>query len=206
MGTVSEPTSDRSRRWAATMEGYEGGADDVTVAHVDSSATIDAARPDGRAVAATRQARQPDFYRTLGVADSPEGRFELYSLHVVLLLHRLKGESGAAAETAQALFDAYVGALDNALRELGVGDLSVAKKMRRLGEAFYGRAKAYEAILSARDRTELLALIERTVFADAPSPGCGALADYVLAAADGLTNQPLEAILEARPTWPAVSA
>ena len=49
-----------------------------------------------------------------------------------------------AAETAQALFDAYVSALDHTLREMGVGDLTVPKKMRKLGEAFYGRAKAYE--------------------------------------------------------------
>ena len=156
--------------------------------------------------AATRQARQPDFYRALGVPDSPEGRFELYSLHVVLLLHRLKGEGGAAAETAQVLFDTYVSALDNALREMGVGDLSVAKKMRKLGEAFYGRAKAYDAALAAGDRDDLAALIERTVFAEAPADRCADLTSYVLAAAAALASQPLEAILEARPEWPKVPA
>ena len=154
--------------------------------------------------AATRQARQPDFYLALGAPDTVEGRFELYSLHVVLLLHRLKGEGAEAAETAQALFDTYVSALDNALREMGVGDLSVAKKMRKLGEAFYGRAKAYDAILAAQDRAELMALIGRTVFADVPSDGCGKLADYVLAGADGLAAQSLEDVLEARPRWPEV--
>jgi dGTPase len=41
----SELASDRNRRWAATMEGYEGGADDVTVAHRDSVATIEPAPP-----------------------------------------------------------------------------------------------------------------------------------------------------------------
>jgi len=154
--------------------------------------------------AATRQARQPDFYLALGAPDTVEGRFELYSLHVVLLLNRLKGEGSGAAEVAQALFDAYVSALDNALREMGVGDLSVAKKMRKLGEAFYGRAKAYDAILAARDRTELTALLERTVFADASNEGCGKLADYVLAGADTLAAQPLENVLEAGPRWPEV--
>jgi cytochrome b pre-mRNA-processing protein 3 len=156
--------------------------------------------------AATRQARHPDFYRALGVPDSPEGRFELYSLHVVLLLHRLKGEGGAAGEAAQALFDAYVSALDNALREMGVGDLSVAKKMRKLGEAFYGRAKAYDAVLAAGDRAELAALIERTAFAEAPADRCGDLTDYILAAAAALASQPLEQVLEARPEWPKVPA
>jgi cytochrome b pre-mRNA-processing protein 3 len=154
--------------------------------------------------AATRQARQPDFYRTLGVPDSPEGRFELYSLHVVLLLHRLKAAGGETAETAQALFDAYVGALDHALREMGVGDLSVARKMRRLGEAFYGRAKAYDVILAAGDRAELAALIGRTVFADAPDLGGRALVDYVLASSSCLAAQPIEAIVEGRPQWPSI--
>ena len=154
--------------------------------------------------AATRQARQPDFYRALGAPDTPEGRFELYSLHVVLLLHRLKGEGAEAAETAQALFDAFLSALDDALRELGVGDLSVAKKMRKLGEAFYGRAKAYDDLLAKADRAELTALIARTVFAEAPSHGCARLVDYILASAAGLAAQPLGDILEARPAWPTI--
>jgi cytochrome b pre-mRNA-processing protein 3 len=164
------------------------------------------ARLSGQALyeAATRQARQPEFYSALGAPDSVEGRFELYSLHVVLLLHRLKDQGDEAAETAQALFDAYLSALDDALREMGVGDLAVAKKMRRLGEAFYGRAKAYDDLLAKADRAELAALIERTVLADAPGYGGAKLVDYVLASAAGLAGQPLAAILEARPTWPAI--
>jgi cytochrome b pre-mRNA-processing protein 3 len=88
--------------------------------------------------AAVERARQPLFYTEFGVSDTVEGRFELYSLHVILLLHRLKGEGAQAAETAQALFDIFIGQLDHALREIGVGDLSVAKKMRKLGEASTG--------------------------------------------------------------------
>ncbi len=71
---------------------------------------------------AAAQARQAAFYRELGAADTAEGRFELYSLHVALLLVRLKGRGAAAAETAQALFDAFVRSLDDALREMGVGE------------------------------------------------------------------------------------
>src|SRR5471032_461073 len=109
--------------------------------------------------ASARQDRQPAFYRDLGVADSGEGRFELYTLHVALILIRLKGQGAVAADTAQQLFDTYVQALDDALREMGVGDLSVGKKMRKLGGAFYGRAKAYQAALEAGDRAGLAALI-----------------------------------------------
>src|SRR4051812_776189 len=81
----------------------------------------------GRALygSAVAQARQPGLYRDLGVADTHTGRFELYTLHVVLLMRRLKRLGDPAAETSQALFDAYVRGLDDGLREMGVGDISV---------------------------------------------------------------------------------
>lgn len=152
--------------------------------------------------AATRQARQPDFYRALGVPDSPEGRFELYSLHVVLLLHRLKGEGGAAAETAQVLFDTYVSALDHALREMGVGDLSVAKKMRKLGEAFFGRVKSYHAAFAALpDEGPLRDLLTRTVYAEVDPSQVQALADYVTAQRAHLAAQPIEGFFGGRVDW-----
>ena len=85
-----------------------------------------------------------------------------------LLLHRLRGEGEQARRDGQALFDAFLHSLDDGLREMGVGDLSVGKKMRKLGEAFYGRAKAYDPALAARpDLAPLKALVGRTVFAEA---------------------------------------
>jgi cytochrome b pre-mRNA-processing protein 3 len=152
-----------------------------------------------------RQARQPAFYTTLGVEDRIDARFELYTLHVVLLIRRLREQGEQAGEVAQALFDQFVGALDDALRELGVGDLAVAKKMRKLGEAVYGRAKAYDEVLApVDDRAGLEALISRTVFgSEETSERAGPLADYVLRAEAALGDQPLEAVLEGRPAWPA---
>ena len=99
--------------------------------------------------AAVAQARQPRFYTDFAAPDTREGRFDLYTLHVVLLVRRLKGEGEQAAETSQALFDAYLRGLDDAFRELGASDLSVAKKMKKLGQAFYGRARAYEEAFAA---------------------------------------------------------
>jgi cytochrome b pre-mRNA-processing protein 3 len=156
---------------------------------------------------AVERARQPLFYTDFAVSDSVEGRFELYSLDVILLLHRLKGEGPQAAETAQALFDTFVSQLDHALREIGVGDLSVAKKMRKLGEAFYGRAKAYDAALDVATVADLEALIGRTVFEGAPEAGhVEALAAYVRRVVAALAAQPLEAVLEGRADWPALNA
>jgi cytochrome b pre-mRNA-processing protein 3 len=117
--------------------------------------------------AAVAQARQPGFYTDLRVPDTPNGRFELYSLHVILLLRALKGRGGIAAEASQSLFDTYVSSLDDALREQGVGDLSMAKKMRKLGEAFYGRVRSYDEAFDELPNTEpLRTLVARTVCAD----------------------------------------
>src|SRR6201996_3923019 len=139
--------------------------------------------------AAVAQARQPGLYEPLGAPDTPEGRFELYTLHVVLILRRLKRQGPQAAETAQGLFDAYLRGLDDGLREMGVGDLSVGKKMRKLGEAFYGRAKAYDDALAEPDPAPAVrALVARTLYADLPDAGSDEVAAYVLAAAAGLAR------------------
>src|SRR5690348_4977091 len=95
--------------------------------------------------ACVEQARSPRLYAEFAAPDTVEGRFEIYTLHVVLVLDRLLRQGPEAAKVSQGLFDTYVRSLDDALREMGVGDLSVGKKMRRLGEAFYGRVKNYEA-------------------------------------------------------------
>ena len=135
------------------------------------------------------------------------GRFELYSLHVILDPAPAERRGGReAAETAQVLFDTFISALDNALREIGVGDLSVARKMRKLGEAFYGRAKAYDASLSG-EGDDLEALIGRTVLEGQAEPGRPeAIAAYVRKCAAALAAQPLDAVLEGRIEWPDATA
>ncbi len=166
------------------------------------------ARTAGRALylAASRQARQAVFYRSLAVADSVEGRFELYSLHVSLLVLRLKGHGPRAAETAQHLFDAYVKSLDDALREMGVSDVTVGKKMRKLGSAFYGRMRSYEEAVGALPETAPLeALLTRTVLEGRSPEAMGLLAAYVSRAAETLARQPLKELLEGRVVWPEVS-
>jgi cytochrome b pre-mRNA-processing protein 3 len=150
------------------------------------------------------QSRTRALYADLGVPDTVEGRFELYTLHIVLMLERLRGQGEQAAETSQALFDTYVKSLDHALREMGVGDLSVGKKMRKLGEALFGRARSYEAAFHALPATELLeALLIRTIFAEADAADAGRLAAYVLDQRAALAAQPLDALLAAEVQWKA---
>ncbi|MBX9616546.1 MAG: ubiquinol-cytochrome C chaperone [Caulobacteraceae bacterium] len=157
---------------------------------------------------AVEQARRPDFYTTLGVSDEIDARFELYTLHVLLLILRLKDEPGAAAvrgaEAGQDLFDVYVSALDNALRELGVHDVTIAKKMRKLGEALYGRMTAYEGPIRSGDAGPLSTGLARNVY-ESDDPGrAAALTAYALSARAGLETQPLETVLT-RPQWPEVT-
>jgi len=158
---------------------------------------------------AVRQARDPGFYTQLGVADRIDARFELYTLHVLLLVMRLRdetlgdgGERGAQA--GQDLFDTYVSALDHALRELGVGDISVGKKMRKLGEALYGRMTAYEAPLRDGDAAALSAGLARNIY-ESEDPASGVrLADYALASRARLAAQDFDAVA-AGPDWAEVT-
>ncbi|MBR0783718.1 ubiquinol-cytochrome C chaperone family protein [Bradyrhizobium iriomotense] len=89
------------------------------------------------------QAREPIFYRDLGAPDTVNGRFDLLLLHLWLLLRRLRTVQGAT-ELSQALFDRFCEDMDDNLREMGVGDQTVPKRMRAFGEAFYGRVQAYD--------------------------------------------------------------
>ncbi len=100
------------------------------------------------------QAREPLFYRDLGVPDTVNGRFDLLVLHLWMVLRRLKSmEDGMSL--SQTLFDRFCDDMDANLREMGVGDLTVPKRMQAFGEAFYGRAAAYD--LAANAGRELLA-------------------------------------------------
>ncbi|THD51352.1 MAG: ubiquinol-cytochrome C chaperone [Bradyrhizobium sp.] len=103
------------------------------------------------------QARQPWFYRDLGVPDTVNGRFDLLVLHLWMVLRRFQSADGAA-NLSQALFDHFCDDMDANLREMGVGDLTVPKRMQAFGEAFYGRAAAYDLALSSGQELFALAL------------------------------------------------
>jgi cytochrome b pre-mRNA-processing protein 3 len=94
------------------------------------------------------QAREPIFYRDLSVPDTVNGRFDLLLLHLWLLLRRLRKVQGAT-ELSQALFDRFCEDMDDNLREMGIGDQTVPKRMRAFGEAFYGRVQAYDQATEA---------------------------------------------------------
>lgn len=96
------------------------------------------------------QAREPLFYRDLGVPDTVNGRFDLLLMHLWLVLRRLRSAE-AGAELSQALFDHFCTDMDDNLREMGISDQGVPKRMKAFGEAFYGRTAAYDLALTDSD-------------------------------------------------------
>lgn len=104
--------------------------------------------------AAVRAGRDPALYRDMGVADTLDGRFDAIVLHLALILRRMKAPDVRANPLGRALASAYVQDLDRSLREMGVGDLSVGKQVKRMIQAFYGRLKAYDEALAAGDSTD----------------------------------------------------
>jgi cytochrome b pre-mRNA-processing protein 3 len=152
-------------------------------------------------------ARQPAMYADWQVPDTPLGRFEMVCLHMLLVQRRLRGETGAAAEIAQVLIDEFFTDVDHSLRELGIGDMGVPKRMKRLARMFYGRTKAYGDALDADDRVALAAALARNVRPDLEAwPQAADLADYASAAAYRLAGIPTEDICAGRLAFPAAGA
>lgn len=155
----------------------------------------------GQIVAA---ARQPKLYADWDVPDTPLGRYEMIALHLFLFLHRVRGVKGPVAALAQDLTDRLFAELDHSIRELGVGDLGVPKRMKKLARMFYGRAASYGEALDRRDRAALTAALARNVRPDlAEWPQARELAVYVEAAHLRLAEQDLAGFLAGTLAFPA---
>lgn len=143
-------------------------------------------RPDGTIAAVygaiVAQARERAFYADYGVPDTVEGRFDMIVLHLVLALRRLQAGPSGAAAIGQGLVDRFCADMDDNFREMGVGDLAVPKRMRKVAEAFRGRARVYDrALAPGADAAALSAALARNVFGreDASVPGVRHLAAYM---------------------------
>lgn len=140
-------------------------------------------------------ARRETFFSEWQVPDTPLGRFEMLSLHMFLLQHRLRGETGPARDIAQELIDDFFTEVDHSLRELGIGDVGVPKRMKKLARMYYGRTLAYGAAIEAGDRAELAAALARNIRPEAAAwPQAPMLAAHVLQAVSALASQPVDDI------------
>jgi cytochrome b pre-mRNA-processing protein 3 len=148
-------------------------------------------------------ARHPRFYADWGVPDTVNGRYDMIVLHAVLVLERLSEAGEAAQSFAQGLTDEVFADMDRSLREMGVGDLSVGKKVRRMAEVFYGRARAYTGALRAENVGELAEALHRNVFAGAgESGGPDLLAAHALRLRRHLHERPIGPILSGEIDFP----
>jgi cytochrome b pre-mRNA-processing protein 3 len=167
--------------------------------------------------AAVSAARSPVLFGPgYAAPDTLDGRFDLVGLHAALLIRRLRRDPDPRGPAlAQAVFDAMFSDMDQTLREMGVGDLVVGKRVRRMWEAFHGRARAYEAALDAGDETALARALARNVWRGA-APGSGPdgmpgapalrLAAYARAADAALAHQPLAALAAGEVAFPPPAA
>ncbi len=161
---------------------------------------------DGVYAEIVAMARQPWLYSRWNAPDTPLGRFEMLSLAMFLFLHRIKGQGAAANALGQELADAFFLDVDHSLRELGIADMGVPKRMKKLTRMFYGRVASYEAAIDAGNVGELAAALARNVRPDTPEwPEAAELAAYMMRARTSLAQQPLEALLAGRLTFPAAA-
>ena len=150
-------------------------------------------------------ARRPELYEALAAPDRIDGRFELLTLHAGLVLRRLAALGGVADAIAQDLVDALFAHFDDTLREMGVSDIGVAKRLKAMGSAFYGRNAAYAAALDDASPDDLAAALARNVYgakgSEAPAKAA-ALARHIASLDAALATIPIEVFTGGRFRFP----
>ena len=165
----------------------------------------------GAYVSIVKQARRPELYAPGRAPDNFDGRFDMMALHVHLVLRRMRSLGMGRSDIGQDLFDMFFKDMDQAMREAGVGDMGVGKKVQKMVEAFYGRATAYDSVLDAQgdnrpgenvssDISPIYDILSRNLYPDAAilpqqEAGLRALTAYVLALEVHLAGLTLDDIL-----------
>lgn len=137
--------------------------------------------------ALTATARIPYFYSDLGVPDTVMGRFEMLSVVLILFFRRTASAMTSGQELAQAVVDAFFEDVDHSIRELGVGDTGVPKRMKKFAGMFYGRLESYAAALEARDVEALSSALKRNIHPGREdAPAMTGLAEWMIGAEKNL--------------------
>lgn len=156
----------------------------------------------------TAAARRPYLYTDLDVPDTVMGRFEMLSASLILYFRRTRNSQRAGQEIAQEIIDAFFEDVDHSIRELGVGDVGVPKRMKKLASMFYGRLESYAAALERRDRNELAAALKRNFHPETDDQALSmlSLADYLLSAEAQLAQQGEDVVETGRIDLPPAAA
>lgn len=157
--------------------------------------------------ALVEQARQPAFYINSAVPDTLDGRFDMIVMHIVLVFRRFNDGADEARAFGQHIFDIFIKDMDRSLREIGVGDVSIPKKMKKIGRSYYGRSDVYVDALERRDAEALADAIDRNIFTDETNgPASRLLAGYMIRADELLAGQPVSDLMAGNFVWPDLEA
>jgi len=139
---------------------------------------------DRQYAALTTAAREPHFYTDLGVPDTVMGRFEMLSIVMILFFRRTRVSPRSGQEIAQEIVDCFFQDIDHSIRELGIGDQGVPKRMKKLAGMFYGRLEAYAGALDAKDGTALAEALRRNIYPETQesAPALDGLAHWMMQA------------------------
>ncbi len=156
------------------------------------------------------QARDPYFFTEpaasadtgFGAPDTVEGRFEILTLHMYAALRRFKRQGNEAHKFSQTLFDTFFNNMDDSLREMGVGDMSIGRKIRKMAESFYGRVAAYEKAFDSGDESALNEAIARNVYGDDDQAKGAPLAEYLRNLVAALESQELNSLMSGKVSFP----
>ncbi|MCV3738210.1 ubiquinol-cytochrome C chaperone [Rhizobium sp. TRM96647] len=137
----------------------------------------------------TAAARQPYLYERLDVPDTVMGRLEMLSAVMIVYFRRTRASATSGQEIAQQIVDAFFQDIDHSIRELGISDVGVPKRMKKLAARFYGRLESYAAALDAGDETALAQALKRNIYPETgeDGPDMQELARYLFAAEAHLT-------------------
>jgi cytochrome b pre-mRNA-processing protein 3 len=172
-----------------------------------SSRTADDRKATDLYGAVVAAARRPNFFADCGIPDTPEGRYEVLVLHLFLAVERLKAAGAGGVELARLVLEAFVVDMDDNMREMGVGDLTVPKKVKRAAAAFYERAGAYRAGVAAASTETMRAALVRFIPELAQHPkGSEAIAEYVREASVRLVAQLDREVLAGKIAMPDMRA
>ena len=148
-------------------------------------------------------ARAPELFRDFAVPDDLDGRFEMVTLHSGLVLRRLSVLGPIASSIAQDLVDCVFQSFEDALREMSISDAGVARRMKSMAGAFYGRNKVYAEALAAHDLDALAAALARNAYRATTATEARALAGRIAGMAQALDFVPVEVFAEGRFRFPS---
>lgn len=151
------------------------------------------------------QARERAIYVHGGVPDTMEGRFGVIVVHMFLILERIRGEGAKGDGMARALLETFMTDMDDSMREIGIGDMAVPRRVKKAAAALHEQIECYRAAIAETSGTALRAAIERHVLLGSGGGDAPLIAGYIRRAQESLAKQSWTDVREGRVIFPAFS-